>query len=185
MRRAALSLALGALAGALSPVAAAPARAQASEEAIKAAFLPKFVRYIGLPAAAQPEAGQPYYLCVIGRDPFGATLDRAAASEAIDGHAVAVRRFANAAAPAVAGCHAAYVAGANEQQTAETLATLRTQATLTITDSRWSKSRGMIHFAVADGRVRFHIDDAAAGARGIAVSSRLLALAIDVKQRTP
>ncbi|NIJ19688.1 hypothetical protein FHS95_001357 [Sphingomonas naasensis] len=183
MRRAALLLALGAIAAPLP--AAAPARAQASEEAIKAAFLPKFVRYIALPTGSQPEAEQPYYLCVIGRDPFGATLDRAAASEAIDGHPVAVRRFANADAPAIAGCHVAFVAGANDQQTADTLAALRSQATLTITDSRWSKSRGMIHFTVAAGRVRFHIDDAAAAACGIAVSSRLLALAIDVKQRTP
>lgn len=184
MHRAALLLASGALAAAQLP-AAVPARTQASEEAIKAAFLPKFVRYIGLPIAAQPEAGQPYYLCVIGRDPFGTTLDRAAASEAIDGHAVAIRRFPTADAPAIAGCHAAYVAGANEEQTSATLATLRRQPTLTITDSRWSRSRGMIHFAIAAGRVRFHIDDAEAGARGIAVSSRLLALAIDVKQRTP
>lgn len=184
MRRPAFPLALGAIAAALLPAAAA-ARAQASEEAIKAAFLPKFVRYIGLPAAAQPEAGQPFYLCVIGRDPFGTALDRAAASEAVDGHAIAVRRFTNTATPAISGCHAAYVAGADEQQTDAALATLGRQPTLTITDSRWSKSRGMIHFAVAAGRVRFHIDDAAAGARGIAVSSRLLALAIDVKQRAP
>lgn len=184
MRTAALRLAFGAVAAVLLPAAAQP-RNQASEEAVKAAFLPKFVRYIELPAGVQPEASQPFYLCVIGRDPFGPMLDRAAASEVVDGHPVAVRRFPDAESPAVAGCHAAYVAGANEQQTSSVLATLRRQPTLTITDSRWSKSHGMIHFATIAGRVRFSIDDAEAGARGIAVSSRLLALAIDVKQRAP
>jgi hypothetical protein len=182
MRSTPLWLALCALAAAL-PLAVAWAGPEASEDAVKAAFLPKFVRYIELPAGARPDAGQPFYLCLIGRDPFGPVIDRAASSETIDGRAVAIRRFANADAPAVAGCHAAYVAGGNEQQTAQALVTLRRQPTLTITDSRWGKPRGMIHFVVQEGRVRFHIDDAAAGARGIVISSRLLALAVDVKQR--
>ncbi|ATY33982.1 YfiR family protein [Sphingomonas psychrotolerans] len=165
------------------PSASAGTGRQASEDAVKAAFLPKFVRYIELPASVRPEAGQPFYLCVIGRDPFGQGLDRAAANEIVDGRPIAVRRFANADAAAVTGCHAAYVAGTNAQQTTQILATLRRQPTLTITDSRWGQPRGMIHFAVEGARVRFHIDDAAAAGDGIGISSRLLALAVDVKQR--
>jgi hypothetical protein len=162
--------------------AAAPAFAQASEQAVKAAFLPKFARYIELPVATRPADGQPYYLCIIGHDPFGALADRAAESETIDGHAVAVRRFATADVPAVAGCHIAFLSGATDAASAQMIAAMRRQATLTITDARIGKARGMIHFAVAQGRVRFHIDQAAASARGIAMSSRLLALAIGVNQ---
>ena len=172
-----------AMLGAAFFLAGEPAHGQASEEAIKAAFLPKFARYIELPAAAGPAAGQPYYLCVIGSDPFGDLIDRAAASETIGGHGIAVRRFANTEPGAVAGCHIAYVAGASDGTTATMLQTLRRQATLTITDARIGRARGMIHFVVADGRVRFHIDDAAAAERGIAISSRLLALAVKVRQR--
>jgi hypothetical protein len=178
----ALRLALGAAAAAFA-LAAAPAHAQASEDAVKAAFLPKFIRYVELPAALQPAPGQPYYLCLIGRDPFGALVERAAASESIDGHPVAVRHFAGADAPAIAGCHLAFVAGSGAAQTAAMLAALRRTSALTITDARWGGAQGMIHFVVAGGRVRFHIDDAAASSRGIAISSRLLALAIGVKQR--
>ncbi len=179
-----LKAVVGALAAAWS-LAAAPAFAQASEQAVKAAFVPKFIRYIDFPAAAQPVTGQPYYLCVIGNDPFGPLIDRAAASEVIDGHPVAVRRFANADAGAVAGCHLAFVAGTTSQATGAMLATLARQPTLTITDERSGKPRGMVHFAVIEGRVRFHIDQAAAAQRGIVISSRLLALAIDVKQSAP
>lgn len=175
-----LRLAICAAAAALA-LAAGSAHAQASEDAVKAAFLPKFARYIALPAAAQPAEGQPYYLCVIGRDPFGALLDQAAASETIDGHAVAVRRFPGTDVPAVAGCHLAFLAG-TEPQTAQMLAAMRRQPTLTITDARWGSPRGMIHFVVDGGRVRFHIDQAAASDRGITISSRLLALAVDVRQ---
>ncbi|MES2442879.1 MAG: YfiR family protein [Pseudomonadota bacterium] len=166
-------------------LAAGPAFAQASEQAVKAAFIPKFTRYITLPASAQPGAGQPYYLCVIGRDPFGPLLDRAAAAELVDGHAVAVRRFANTDVGAVAGCHLAFVAGASDQATGAMIETLRRQPTFTITDARSGRTRGMVHFAVVDGRVRFHIDQNAASQRGIVISSRLLALAVDVKQSAP
>jgi len=176
----ALRFAICTMAAALT-LAVGAAHAQASEEAVKAAFLPKFARYIELPAAAQPAENQPYYLCVIGRDPFGALLDKAAGSESIDGHPVAVRRFANAEAPAVAGCHLAFLAG-TEPQTAQMLAAMRRQPTLTITDARWGTARGMIHFVIEGGRVRFQIDQVEAADRGIAISSRLLALAVDVRQ---
>jgi hypothetical protein len=41
----------------------------------------------------------------------------------------------------------------------------------------------MIHFVVAQGRVRFHIDEAAAVRSGLTINSRLLALALSVRQR--
>jgi hypothetical protein len=173
-----------ALAG-MALFAAAPAHAQASEDAVKAAFLPKFARYIELPPGVQPAAAEPFYLCIIGRDPFGALIDKSAGTETIDGHAVAVRRFASTDPEAVAGCDLAFLAGGDDAATRRMIETLRRQPTLTITDARRGKARGMIHFVVDGGRVRFHIDEAEAAERGIGISSRLLALAVDVKQRTP
>jgi hypothetical protein len=41
----------------------------------------------------------------------------------------------------------------------------------------------MVHFAIVRGRVRFFVDEAAAAARGLVISSRLLRLAIGVRQR--
>ena len=160
---------------------AAPARAQPTEAAVKAAFLPRFARYVAWPAAAAPGAGAPFQLCVIGRDPFGRVLDLAAARELIDGHPVAVRRVA--AAERAEGCHLAFVQGAAAQETSRMLLALRGQPVLTVTDSRGGAARGMIHFTIVDGRVRFFIDDAAAAQRGLSISSRLLALAAGVRQR--
>lgn len=174
-----------ALLGPAALLAAAPAHAQASEDAVKAAFVPKFARYIDLPASVQPAPAEPFYLCIIGRDPFGALIDKSAGAETIDGHPVAVRRFASTDPEAVTGCDLAFLAGADDAATQRMIETLRRQPTLTITDSRWGKARGMIHFVVTGGRVRFHIDEAQAAARGIGISSRLLALAVDVKQRAP
>ena len=54
---------------------------------------------------------------------------------------------------------------------------------LTVTDSRNGGQRGIIHFAIVGGRVRFYINEAAAADRNLSISSRLLALAISVNQR--
>jgi hypothetical protein len=160
---------------------ASAATAQPTELAIKAGFIPKFARYVRWPAAHHPRPRQPFHLCVIGRDPFGTMLDRAAAAERVDGRTMSVWRLES---PEGAGrCHLAFVRGANQTATSRMLVALRDQPVLTITDARAGPQRGMIHLTVARGRVRFFIDDAAAAERGLSISSRLLALALGVRQR--
>ena len=117
----------------------------------------------------------------LGRALLAAALDRAAASEQVEGRAVAVRRLASA--EGAASCHLAFVRGPTGADTARLLLALRGHSVLTITDSRSGPQRGMIHFTVAGGRVRFFIDQAAAAERGLTISSRLLALALGVRQR--
>jgi hypothetical protein len=162
-------------------LAAPPAAAQPSERAVKAAFIPKFARYVEWPAAVRPAARDPFQLCVIGYDPYGPLLDRAAAREAIEGREVAVRRLRTTEGAAT--CHLAFVRGASPQETGRLLVALRGRPILTITDSRAGPARGMIHFTTVGGRVRFFIDDAVAADYGLSISSRLLALALGVRQR--
>jgi len=118
---------------------------------------------------------------VIGRDRFGQALDQAAAGETIDGRGVAVRRLSGI--DAADGCHLAFVRGTNPTDTGRMLRALHGRPILTITDSHDGPHRGMLHFVVVDGRVRFFVDEAAASAHGLTISSRLLALAIGVRQR--
>ena len=162
-------------------VAHRPAGAQPTEAAVKAAFIPKFARYVSWPAAVAPGPREPFHLCVVGRDPFGSMLDQAARNEAVAGHGLAVRRLAST--EGAAGCHIAFVQGQSAPETARLLLALRGHPVLTITDSRAGPQRGMIHFTVASGRIRFFIDEAAAADRGLSISSRLLALALGVRQR--
>lgn len=164
-------------------VAHAPAAAQPTENSVKAAFLPKFARYVEWPIPARPAAGSPIMLCVIGKDPFGGLIDSAVEGQRVGQNPVAVRRIADAAN--AGGCHVAYVRGGGSANTGKMLAALGGQPVLTITDSRDGSARGMIHFALERGRVGFHVDDAAAARSGLTISSRLLALALSVKQRRP
>jgi YfiR/HmsC-like len=170
------SILLCALGAAL--LGAGGADAQISDTAVKAAFIPKFARYVTWPPSAPARTGGQMVICIIGDDPFGPALNESATSQSVDGRPFAVKRLASAAA--ASDCGIAFVDGAH---TGETLAALGRQPILTVTDSRSSSARGVIHFAVVGGRVRFFIDNAQAQARGLTISSRLLALAIGVNQR--
>lgn len=160
---------------------AGAARAQPLETAVKAAFLPKFAPYVAWPASATPAPGAPYMLCVVGRDPFGALVDEAVAGERIGPSPIMVRRLDRV--DRGAGCHLAFLGGSGSQPVAAALDGLEGAPVLTVTDARIAKRRGMVHFELRGGRVRFHIDDAAAARSGLGLSSKLLALAATVRQR--
>lgn len=168
------------LAGALLLLAPTAAPAQVTDTAVKAAFLPKFARYVTWPSAAMPRGGDPFVLCVLGSDPFGSMLDEAARSQTVDGRRIAVRRLDSAAN--ADGCQIAFVQGSRTRPAGQLIAALGKKPVLTVTDSSNGSQRGIIHFAVVNGRVRFYIDQSSAAQRGLAISSRLLALAIGVKQ---
>ena len=167
-----LALAAAALAG--------PAHAQVSETDVKAAFLPRFARYVSWPTFMRPQPGQPFVLCVMGSDPFGNALDKAAASQSVDGHRIIVRRVGSAES---GGCHVAFVQGGKAQATGQMLGALDGRPVLTVTHAQGGSQRGIIHFTLVGGRVRFFIDEKAAAERGLAINSRLLALAVGVRPR--
>lgn len=147
-----------------------------TDTAVKAAFLPRFARYVSWPSSAMPKGSDPFLLCVIGSDPFGPMLDEAARSQLIDGRRIVVRRMDSTAA--VDGCQILF-AGA---RAAQVIGRIGGKPILTVTDDANGGPRGIINFRMVAGRVRFFIDQAAAGRHGLNISSRLLALALGVNQ---
>jgi uncharacterized Zn-binding protein involved in type VI secretion len=155
----------------------APAAAPPSDLAVKAAFLTKFPAYVAWPAGARPRPGAPLQICLVGGDPFGRLLDEAARGQQIDGHPLQVRRLD--ASGQAAGCHVAFLQGGTPS-----LQALQGKPVLTVTDARAGPQGGMIHFVIHQGRVRFTIDEAQAARSGVAISSRLLGIALSVRQRS-
>lgn len=176
MRRARLLL----LPLAAAALIAGPARAEPTDMAVKAAFLPRFARYVTWPPAAMPKGSDPFVLCIIGSDPFGGAVDAAARSQTIDGRRIAVRRMESASG--ADDCQIAFLGGSRGQPTGQLIAALGRKPILTVTDASNSPQRGIIQFALVGGRVRFFIDQSAAEQRGLSISSRLLALAVAVRQ---
>jgi hypothetical protein len=157
-----------------------PARA-ASEYAVKADYLYKFVPFVEWPARVFKTETSPVNICIVGYDPFGAYLERAIVGQKVGERPLAARRLERAHPDA--GCHIAYIAGSRIQSVAEGLEVLEGAPVLTVTDQRMGSPRGAIHFVVSRGRVRFHINDAAATANGVAISSKLKGLAVSVRPR--
>jgi hypothetical protein len=149
------------------------------EYAVKAAYLTKFIPFIGWPDTAL--AAQPgFTICVVGPDPFGAALDRAVAGQKIGDRPLVVRRMA--APDPDASCPILFLGAGDAATASDTLAALKDKPVVTVTDSTLA-AHGIISFVLADNHVRFDIDDAAAAHSGITVSSKLLELAHAVKRR--
>lgn len=159
----------------------AHALAKTLETEVKAAFLSKFAAYVNWPPGAFEAAERPIKLCVIGRDSLGTALDQAVTGQYVDLHPITVVRLEGTS---VAGqCHIAFLGGSAKQSTAAMQQALLNQPILTVTDARLGEARGIVHFALREGRVRFYIDDAMAARAKLAINARLLSLAISVKPR--
>ncbi len=142
------------------------------ESSVKANYLVRISAFIGWPASAFERAGSPIAICVLGPDPFGATLDRAAVGQTAYGRTITIRRPSSMAA--AAGCHILYLGADAGGQPMPTGA-------LIVTDEDVTSARGALHFVVRDSRVRFHIDLRLAARQGLTLNSRLLNLALSVQ----
>lgn len=150
------------------------------EFAIKAAYLYKFGEFIEWPSAAFESDASPAVVCIVGEDPFGATLDKAVAGQKIANRTIAVKRLK--VAESHSGCQVMYVAGKDAGVLEKAIAAVRGEGVLTITDGAAGPA-GIINFVIANNRVRFEIDDGAAANNGLTISSKLLALASSVKPK--
>ena len=160
--------------------AAAAAPAPPLEVAVKAAYVAKFAPFVVWPAAAFAAPNAPLVLCVQGDDPFDGMLERLTAGESVGAHAVIVRRMPRLDPDS--GCQIAYLAGSAAQSTAAALKVVEGQPVLTVTDAEAGGGKGIVNLVLVGGRVRFMIDAEKAGQAQLGISSKLLALAVEVKR---
>jgi hypothetical protein len=166
----------------LAPLTSAAAPAPPVEYAVKAAYLSKFALFVVWPDAAFETPTSPLNLCVAGNDPFGSTLDSLVDGERIGARPIMVRRMT--VVMRNSGCHILYLGGSEEQSVSEGLATVAGDGVLTVTDASMAATAGILDFVIANGRVRFNVDEQAASMNRITISSHLLGLALSVRPRT-
>ena len=146
------------------------------EYAVKAEYLAKLPPFIDWPPGSFDAPDAPINLCLLGSDPFGAQLNRAAGAELMS-RVIAVRRLPS---PDLAdSCHILYL-GAAAPALPEALGG---RPVLTVSDS--DAIPAMIQFVIRQNHVRFIIDEDAARRAGLHISAKLLALAIAVKRGPP
>ena len=159
-------------------------RARADEPlelAVKATYLYKLAPFVTWPASAWADPAAPLVICVQGKDPFGPVLDRAVAGQRIGGRPVIVRRLPHV--DPTSGCQIVYIGGSDTQPEPAALHEIGKAPVLTVTDQeRGTGAPGDVHLVLMDGRVRFLIDNGQAQQQGLAISSKLLALALKVRR---
>ena len=157
-----------------------PARPQEnspSEYQVKAAFLFNFGKFVEWPSGAFTNASDPLVIGVYGANPFHHDLEQLVAGKQIGGHPVAVRQITSLAA--LKECRVVFLNTPDARQAAEIFAALGQAPTLTVTENlpHFQTSKFMINFSVADGRIRFEINQDTAQLCGLKISSKLLTLA--------
>jgi len=169
------------LAAGLALLAGLGVRAQAAsiplEYAVKASYLYKFAPFVQWPPSAFSTPNAPLVICIAGPDPFGGALNEAVRGQRVGSHPIVVRRV-ETVRPGM-GCQILFVGG---EDTEEDLQAVAHEPILTVTDRSRGGIGGMIQFVTVRGRVRFAINQSAAQECGIAISSKLLGLAVSVNK---
>jgi hypothetical protein len=155
-----------------------------AEQQVKAAFLYKFAGYVEWPEASFARADAPIVIAVLGEEALAAELELAVAGRTVNDRRVAVRRIK--AGESLAGAHILFVGKSEGARLGQVLQSALPQSILTVTESDGALAQGsVINFLVADRRVRFEISLPSAERGRLKLSSRLLAVAAQVRTGTP
>ena len=154
-----------------------PAAQQPSlEYDVRAAFVLNFARYVEWPP---DERTPPLQICLLASNPFGNRLEAVVSGEQWNGGAISVRVVPEIGA--AGACHLLYVPEADSTRFAQGLSAIAGLPVLTVGEEReFLAHGGMIRLFLENNRVRFSVNQKAADAAGLHVSSRLLRLAREV-----
>ena len=149
------------------------------EYEIKAAFLLNFTKFVEWPPAAFADSNSLFAICILGRDPFGRTLDDIVEGEVVDGRKLTVRRISET--PTRQTCQLVFFAE-SVRETRHVLSALG-PGVLTVGDhENFIRDGGMIGFVIDNRRVRFDINESVAETAGLKLSSKLLNVARSVEK---
>ena len=166
-----------------SPRAACPADTRPvafSEYQIKAAFLFNFTQFICWPDNAFADASAPIVIGVLGDDPFGALLEQTVEGELVHDRKVVIKRFRHL--DDLKTCHLLYIARSEKNRLAQIITALRGSPVVTVSDmDQFADRGGTIGFIIRDNKIRFEINLDAAEEAGVKISSKLIKLAVTVR----
>ena len=156
-------------------------KSEPSQYQIEAVYLYNFSRFVQWPTRSHDAPSRPFLICVLGKDPFGATLDSIIAGEAVNGQSILARRIARPQEGS--DCRILFVSTSEEFHLKDVLAPLDKTSVLTVSDiPRFSQRGGMIQFVLDGGKVHFEVNLKNATDAGLTVSSDLLEVAVTVRR---
>jgi len=146
------------------------------EYQLKAAFLLNFIKFIDWPASAFADPVSPVAICILGDDPFGNALDQVVEGETVNGRKVTAQRIKRA--PQAKTCQVVFLMKP-ENDMVRTLGS----GILTVGQGEsFIHDGGMIAFVIENRRIGFVINQGAAEAAGLKLSSKLMRVARTVQK---
>jgi hypothetical protein len=144
------------------------------EYELKAAFLFNFTRFIDWPAASLTNGD--FIIGIFGDDPFGRLIDDITHGKSVNSHPIRIRRLKE---PAEArDCHMVFVTSTDKKRNQELLDVTSRPAVLTVGETaEFLNQGGIIRLSMDNNHVSVIINNAAAAAKGLNVSAKLLTLA--------
>lgn len=153
-----------------------------TESEVKAAYLFNFAKYVEWPITAFAGSNASIIIGIVGPDRITDDLRTAITGKQVAGRGFELRRAEGDADQAA--CHILYFPPAARARLPEVAARLRDKPVLTVGESEsFVQQGGVIGFVKRGDNVRLQINLAGANTAGLKVSSKLLALADQVKGR--
>jgi hypothetical protein len=155
----------------------ASAEAQmAREYQLKAVFLFNFAQFTDWPENAFADEKSPIVIGVLGADPFGQSLNDTIRDETVRGHPLVVEHYRRA--DEIKTCHILFISQPEIRHADEILKNVKGKPILTVADNDGITAGGVvIRFVVENNKVHFRINQEAARAANLTLSSKLLRVA--------
>lgn len=146
------------------------------EYEVKAAFLYNFAKFTTWPDDAYRDDEAPFVIGLLGRDPFGRTLDDTLKGKKVGTRPVRVLRYERL--EQVGAPHLLFVAESDEKRVAAVLKDLGTKPILLVGDAAGFAARGgAAGFYLEESNVRFEMNPAALKRARLVVAAQVLKLA--------
>jgi len=148
----------------------------AQEYQIKAAFLFNFAKFVEWPPDAFPNADSPIIIGVLGKNVFGHYLEDTIRGKTVQNRPFLLKEFKSV--DEAVHCHILFIDPSVSESLSGIIKDLHNTSVLTVSETdQFLKAGGMVNFIIEDNKVHFQINDEAAKAAGLKVSSKLLSLA--------
>lgn len=157
-------------------------RAQNSptEYQVKAAFIYNFARFVDWPTQAFTSATSPMVIGVLGENVFGNNIEQIISGRSIQGHPLEFKEFSSVTD--ATNCQVIFISDSEKYHLSKILGRLRDTNILTVSQmDNFTDNGGMIRLLIVEDKVRFEINNTAAKKAGLAISSKLLSLAVKVQ----
>jgi YfiR/HmsC-like len=158
-------------------LAAGAQESQPSEYQVKAAFLFNFAKFVEWPPETFAVETSPLVIGIMGDNPFGGALESTIQNKTINNRSLVIKSLHSLAE--ATNCQILFINASEKKRFAEIFQSLHRSSILTVSETEgFTEAGGMINFVLENKKIRFQINDEAAKAARLKISSKLLTLAI-------